>query len=84
MKKIRGTVEAWESGELGMNPTTQAPVNSQQEKEMDDALGLIPVSIRLQKTLVEELKVMARKSGIGYQPFIRQILSKYVANKKEN
>ena len=83
MKKIRGTVEAWESGVLGMNPATQVPASPEQSKEIDDALGLAPISIRLQKTLVEELKTLAHESGIGYQPFIRQILTKYIANNKQ-
>jgi predicted DNA binding CopG/RHH family protein len=34
--------------------------------------------VRLQKELVEQLKVMAKKEGLGYQPFIRHILTRYV------
>lgn len=54
----------------------QAPVA--QEKAMDDALGLQPISIRLQKDLLDNLKALALLNGLGYQPLIRQILTRWV------
>lgn len=52
-------------------------------QEVDDSLGLQVITIRLQKTLIEDLKELARKEGLGYQPLMRQILTKAVAARKE-
>jgi predicted DNA binding CopG/RHH family protein len=41
-------------------------------------LELQLISIRLPKNLVEQLKQQASRQGIGYQPFIRQILMNQV------
>lgn len=49
----------------------------EEDKALDDDLGLEPISIRLQKTLVAKLKIMAKEEGLGYQPYIRQILTKH-------
>lgn len=50
----------------------------QVQKEVDDALGLQPISIRLQKELLDNLKGLAQLNGLGYQPLIRQILTRWV------
>jgi predicted DNA binding CopG/RHH family protein len=68
----------WEDGALGRSPEHAKKVSPEQEKEMDDALGLAPVTLRLQKSLVEQLKKLAAENGLGYQPFVRQILTHYV------
>ena len=44
---------------------------------LDESLGLAPISIRLQKELVAKLKVMAKQEGLGYQSYIRQILTRH-------
>jgi predicted DNA binding CopG/RHH family protein len=70
--------ELWESGQLGASEEHVRTVSPEKTKEIQDALGLQPVTVRLQKELVEQLKVMAKKEGLGYQPFIRHILTRYV------
>lgn len=45
---------------------------------IDDALGLQPISIRLQKDLLDNLKELAKLNGLGYQPLIRQVLTRWV------
>lgn len=45
---------------------------------LDDALDLQPISIRLQRDLVENLKALAKLNGLGYQPLIRQVLTRWV------
>lgn len=70
--------ELWESGQLGASEAHVKPVTPEKTKEIQDALGLQPVTVRLQKELVEQLKVMAKKEGLGYQPLIRHILTRYV------
>jgi hypothetical protein len=48
------------------------------DKAVDEALGLQPISIRLQKSLLDNLKALAQLNGIGYQPLVRQILTRWV------
>jgi hypothetical protein len=45
---------------------------------LDEALDLQPISIRLQRDLIENLKALARLNGLGYQPLIRQVLTRWV------
>jgi predicted DNA binding CopG/RHH family protein len=78
MKKIHDDSEDWESGKLGQSEEFAAPAPAQIQAAIDDDLGLQPITLRLQKTLVEDLKVMAKENGLGYQPFVRQLLTQYV------
>lgn len=70
--------DKWESGELGASEQHVRKVSPERERAVDDALGLQIISIRLQKALIEELKLIAQNEGIGYQPLIRQILTRFV------
>lgn len=70
--------ELWESGKLGASEEYVKQVGPEKTKEIHDALGLQPVTVRLQKELVEQLKTLAKKEGLGYQPLIRQVLTRYV------
>lgn len=75
--KIEGTEDAWESGLLGADEA-HAKVAPDQEDEIDAALELQPISIRLQKGLLDNLKALAQLNGIGYQPLVRQVLTRFV------
>jgi uncharacterized protein (DUF4415 family) len=70
-------VALWESKQLGADPKYARRVSVAEDKALDDSLGLQAISIRLQKDLLEQLKALAKEEGLGYQPFIRQILTKY-------
>jgi len=78
MPKSSDDTELWESGQLGASEEHVRAVSKGKTKEIQDALGLQPVTVRLQKELVEQLKVLAKKDGLGYQPLIRHILTRYV------
>jgi len=54
------------------------------ENAIDEALGLQPISIRLQKNLLDNLKALAQLNGIGYQPLVRQILTRWVDSELKN
>jgi uncharacterized protein (DUF4415 family) len=75
--------EAWEKGELGASKSHVRKVSSEREKAVDQGLGLQLISIRIQKDLINELKHLAREMGIGYQPYIRQLLTHHVQRKKK-
>jgi hypothetical protein len=77
-KQHRHSEETWESGELGTSEAFVRKVSPKRAKNIDDDLGLQMISIRLQKKLVMQLKELADDDGIGYQPFIRQLLTRGV------
>ncbi|MCU7944772.1 MAG: BrnA antitoxin family protein [Candidatus Thiodiazotropha sp. (ex Cardiolucina cf. quadrata)] len=77
--KIPGTVEAWETGELGRDEEF-VEVYQPDDSAIDDALELQMISIRLQKGLIEDLKQIAQLRGLNYQPLIRQLLQRFVVS----
>lgn len=70
--------ELWESRQLGASEEFVRKVSPERARAVDEALGLQPITIRLQKDLVEELKTLAKSHGIGYQPYVRLILTRHV------
>lgn len=86
MKKqvqIEGSSEAWESGELGLDENYVEAAESIDEVAFNEALELQMISIRLQKSLIEDLKMIAKLNGLGYQPLMRQILQRFVDGEKK-
>lgn len=75
MKKQPET-NKWETGELGNSVAHAKVVPEELELEMDEALGLQLVSVRLQKSLIKDLKELAVKEGLGWP------LTKHVSSKK--
>lgn len=70
--------EAWDNRELGASEDHVRKASPEREKALDQRLGLQTISIRLQKNLIDNLKSLAEEDGIGYQPYVRQILMRYV------
>lgn len=70
-------VDAWESGALGQDEGFVERVDVSFDSNLDSALNLQPISIRLQKSLIEDLKLISLAHGIGYQPMIRDVLVKF-------
>ncbi|MBL1259355.1 MAG: hypothetical protein COB33_002345 [Thiotrichaceae bacterium] len=81
-QKIEGTTEAWESGELGRDEEFVKVSTDINQDALDDSLELQMISIRLQKSLIEDIKMIAELNGFGYQPLIRQTLNKFVECEK--
>ena len=83
-KKLNEQSDAWDREEMegkgNPGPVKFAP--PELEAEIDDALGLQPITLRLQRDLVTKLKQIAKENGLGYQPFVRQVLTKFVADHK--
>jgi hypothetical protein len=46
--------------------------------QIDDALGLQMISIRLEKDLIESFKLLGTKYDLGYQPLMREALKRFV------
>lgn len=75
-KKL-GTVEAWESGQLGENADSAKRASAEHSKAINDALGLQMISIRLPKSVIEDFKAIAQIEGVGYQPLMRTALVRF-------
>ncbi|HJV72721.1 MAG TPA: hypothetical protein VJ654_00740 [Noviherbaspirillum sp.] len=75
--KIQDTVEAWEDGTLGNDERYVRKVSRERAKAIDDTLGLQSISIRLQKDLIEDFKLIAKIHGMGYQPLMREALKRF-------
>lgn len=69
-------LKPWEELDQDLEENTIVASN-EQSKEIDDALGLQMVSIRLQKKLIKKLKLIADHHGVGYQPLIRDLLNRF-------
>jgi predicted DNA binding CopG/RHH family protein len=82
VKKIEGTSEAWEDGSLGLEEEFVRVSKNVDDAALNEAAGLQPISIRLQKTLIEDFKMIAEINGIGYQPLIRQVLKRFADSEK--
>jgi len=81
--KIESSTEAWESGLLGRDEDFIKISDDIKQDLIDDSLELQMISIRLQKTLIEDMKMIASLHGIGYQPLIRQIIARFANCEKK-
>lgn len=82
-KKIEGSAEAWEKGSLGENAKYAKAPSKDFAIEVDDAMGLQSISIRLQKSLIEDFRAIAALNNIGYQTLMRQILQRFADAEKK-
>lgn len=69
----------WESGELGRSlEHAEVYRDPAMESQIDEALQLQLISIRLEKGLIEAMKFIASyNKGMGYQPLMRQVLHRF-------
>lgn len=67
--------ELWGNRELGASEEHVRVAKTSQS--LDDKLGLQAISIRLPKTLIANLKAIAAHHDIGYQPMVRDLLSRF-------
>jgi len=82
MKKIKGSAEAWENGELGRDEKFVSRVDIDNSL-LDEAVGLKSISVRMPTSLIEDLKDIGQIHGLGYQPLMKQILSRFVEAEKK-
>lgn len=71
-------IEKWEKGELGLSPEHTRISRDEEDHALDDAMGMQPISIRLQKKLIADLKRVAGHYDVGYQPMVRDLLNRFV------
>jgi hypothetical protein len=80
---IDSTEEAWDSGELGATEEFAVVAEDDVQAVTDRHLDLQPISIRLEKSLIEDFKLIASIHGVGYQPLMRQILKRFADSEKK-
>ena len=76
--KIQNTADSWESGEFGRDIKYAKAVDKKIGIQIDEALGLQMISIRLEKDLIESYKLLGTKYDMGYQPLMREALKRFV------
>ncbi|TQV62667.1 MAG: hypothetical protein FNT29_08805 [Halothiobacillaceae bacterium] len=79
MHKTHDTEEAWETGKLGLDTEFAAvdPEHDLTSAAVDKALGLKPISIRLEEQLIQDFKLLGQMEGIGYQTLMRTVLRRF-------
>lgn len=78
LEKFDKDNELWDSKQLGASAEHAVPVSDEEDKALDDSLGLQLLSFRIQKSVIEQLRGLAKLEGIGYQPLMRRILTAWV------
>ncbi len=74
---ISGTAQAWESGALGRSDQHAKKAPAEMERQIDEALGLQAISIRLPKATIDTYKQLAEMHGVGYQPLMRDAICRW-------
>lgn len=80
MARIKDTAEAWDSRLLGADVAHVELADESHEAALDEALELQSISIRLPKQLIKQYKLIAHFHGVGYQPLMRDVMTRFVPN----
>ncbi|SRR6266404_2352923 len=76
--ETNSSADPWDTGELGRDEQFAERAPEELRAEIDAALELQMISIRLQKATIKDMKSIAEYRGIGYQPLIRDVLARFV------
>lgn len=81
LSQIEASADDWgPTGKFGNDENSVRP--GKEDAKLDERLGLEPISIRLPKDLVRDLKAIAQLNGMRYQPLIREICKRFVESEK--
>jgi hypothetical protein len=83
-KTILGTDEAWDTGQLGADRNHARRVPEDLARQMEESLEMQMISIRLHKSLIDSFKVLGGFHGIGYQPLMRDALTRFAASEMKS
>lgn len=78
MNEITNPEDLWDKRFLGCNISFVGLAPESDDSKVDSALDICSVSIRVQNSLIEELKVIAQSKKINYYFLIRQVLQQFV------
>ncbi len=80
---IPSSDEAWDNRTLGADEKYVGVVDSNIADLIDEAAGTQLISIRMQKSIIEDLKLIASLNKIGYQTLMKQVMSRFVECEKK-
>jgi len=77
--------EQWDSRELGADEQFVRVIeaDSDQQKAIDEAVGLQMISIRLPRALIDDFKFLGDVHNLKYQTLMRQILARFADSEKK-
>lgn len=75
---IQNTAEAWKNGELGRQTKYAEASPKEVGIQVDKALNLEIISIRLKKDLIESFKILGKKYDVSYKPLMRHALKSFI------
>jgi hypothetical protein len=77
--------EAWDNRTLGAEEAYAKAADETLESKIDEAAGTQLISIRMQKSMIEDFKMIAALNGtLGYQTLMKQILQRFVDCEKKS
>lgn len=83
-QSIPATDDAWDERVLGADEEFVEVADEKLEATADDASGTLLISIRVQKAMVEDFKIIASlNKGIGYQTLMKQIMQRFIDCEKK-
>lgn len=79
LPKVFTSDEAWDDGSLGRDAAhaKKITISASHRAKLESKMNLQAISIRLPEELLADLKAIANVNGLGYQPLIRQILTRF-------
>lgn len=78
-QKIESSIENWENGALGRNDVYVRVDDTDLDSLLNQSLGMKAISLRLERSLISDLELIAKHHGLSYQPLMRQVLKRFVA-----
>jgi uncharacterized protein (DUF4415 family) len=75
---IQNTAEAWENGELGREAKYAEASPKEVDIQVDKALDLEIISIRLETDLIESFQILGKKYDVSYKPLMRHALKSFI------
>src|SRR5687767_6729709 len=67
----------WAAFDEDLAESDVGSASAAEASDIDAAVGLQMISIRLERRLIADLKAIAEHHGVGYQPLIRDLLNRF-------
>lgn len=82
-EKITSSDEAWDDRKLGADEKFVGVADDSFTQQILESTGTQLISIRMQKSLLEDFKLISSLNGLGYQTLMKQILQRFVDCEKK-
>lgn len=80
---IPASDEAWDERKLGADENFVKVASGDIAEQIFEAAGTQLISIRMQKSTIEDLKLIASLNGVGYQTLMKQVMQRFVDCEKK-